>query len=58
MKEDIEQLYISNLEADLGFINMDETTKARNEDWLAALKKDVYIEEALNIMQDMMNQEQ
>ena len=58
MKEDIELLHISNLEADLGFINMDETTQARNEDWLKALQKDVYIEEALNILKDMMEMEQ
>jgi carboxyl-terminal processing protease len=56
-KENIENLYISNLEADLGFINMDETTQARNEEWLKALKKDVYIEEALNIMKDMIELE-
>ncbi len=56
-KENIESLYISNLEADLGFINMDETTQARNEEWLKALKKDVYIEEALNIMKDMIELE-
>ena len=56
-KENIENLYISNLEADLGFINMDETTQARNEEWLKNLKKDVYIEEALSIMKDMIELE-
>jgi len=58
MKTDIEQLHISNLETDLGLINMDETTQARNEDWLKALQKDVYLEEALMIIEDMMEMEQ
>ncbi|MEE9372962.1 MAG: carboxy terminal-processing peptidase [Saprospiraceae bacterium] len=58
MKEDIEELYLSNMEADLGFINMDETTEARNEDWINALHKDVYLEEALNIIKDMIDLEQ
>jgi len=49
----IEALEIKNLAVDLVEINMDEAKKARNDDWLKAMKKDAYIQEALNIMKDM-----
>ncbi len=53
MFEPIEALEVANLAVDLEEINVDEAKQARNEDWLKSIKKDVYIEEVLNIMKDM-----
>ncbi len=52
----IEALSVNNLAVDLDEINMDDAKKARNDDWLESIKKDVYIQEALNIMSDMSKQ--
>lgn len=52
--QEIEGLEIANLQADLDYINMDESRQARNEDWIKSVSKDAYIKEALMIMQDMM----
>ena len=51
--EAIEGLNVENLKVDLADINVDESKKVRNEDWLKSIKKDAYIEEALHIMKDM-----
>ncbi len=50
----IEALTVSNLDIDLAQINTDSSKIARNEAFLKALKKDVYIEETLHIMQDLV----
>ncbi len=49
----IDGLEIHNLKEDLANIEVDEGKKARNDEWLKGLKKDVYIDECLNIMRDM-----
>jgi len=49
----IDALQVSNLEVDLDEINVDESKKARNDDWLKSIKKDAYIQEALHIIKDM-----
>ncbi len=49
----IEALTVENLAVDLEEINVDESKKARNEDWLKSIKKDAYIQEALHIIKDM-----
>lgn len=54
MKDDIEGMSISNLETDMKDIKADEGKEARNEKWLEEVQKDVYIQEALMIMKDMM----
>jgi len=46
---------ISNPQADLAGIEADESAKARNDDWIKNVKKDVYLAETLNIMQDMLH---
>lgn len=46
---------ISNLAEDLPQFENDESKAARNEDFIKNLKKDVYLEETLNIMQDMIS---
>ncbi|HHH49524.1 MAG TPA: tail-specific protease [Saprospiraceae bacterium] len=44
---------VRNIKVDLTEIEKDESKQARNEDWIKAIKKDIYIEEVLNIMRDM-----
>jgi len=41
-----------NLQADMARVNVDTTAKAKNESWLKALKKDAYIAEASNVLND------
>jgi carboxyl-terminal processing protease len=43
---------VSNLKSDLSRVNVDNTSKLKNGDWLKALKKDVYISETANVMND------
>ena len=50
----IEDLTVSNLAIDLAQISVDSSKVARNKEFIKALKKDVYIEETLHIMQDLM----
>lgn len=47
------QLDITNLKDDLAKINLDSTSIKKNEDWLKNLKKDIYISETVNIVNDM-----
>jgi len=54
MKDDIDNLYISNLEVDKETIASNDSKKARNEEWVKGLKKDIYLVETLNIMKDMI----
>ena len=49
----IEALTVKNLAVDVDEINVDDSKKARNEDWLKSIKKDAYIQEALHIIKDM-----
>ena len=49
----IDALEVGNLAVDLDEINIDDSKKARNEDWLKSIKKDAYIQEALHIIKDM-----
>ncbi len=46
---------VINPEVDLAGIEADESKKARNEDWIKNVKKDVYLAETLNIMRDMLH---
>ncbi len=45
---------VRNLDEDLDHINSDEGRKARNEEWIKNLKKDVYVAETLRIMHDLI----
>lgn len=45
---------VFNLEVDLPSIHADESKKARNEDFVSSVSKDVYIRETLNIIHDMI----
>jgi len=48
-------LKVVNLKTDLSKINLDEASKTKNEDWLKALKKDVYLNEVSSILNDWIN---
>lgn len=54
MSSDIPSLIVKNLEQDKQKINFDPTTIARNESWIGAIKKDIYLEESLQIMKDLI----
>jgi carboxyl-terminal processing protease len=41
-----------NLQADLERVNIDTTSRSKNETWMKALKKDVYLSETTNILHD------
>ena len=54
MKHEIKQLSAKNLEEDLASIQIDESKVARNNSWLESLRKDIYIQESLALIKDMM----
>jgi carboxyl-terminal processing protease len=54
MKEVIDGINISNLQADIGYIESDSSRIARNDSWKESLSKDIYIEETLMIMKDLI----
>ena len=56
LDKEIEGLHINNLEVDLGYINSDSSKIGRNEEFIKSLKKDIYVEETLQIIQDMIKQ--
>ena len=55
MSDNIEGLVIKNLPEDEKAISFDETTQARNESWIKARNKDIYLAESLAIMRDVIN---
>ena len=46
-------LAVTNPKEDMRKINMDSSNVARNNDWLKNIKKDIYISETVNIINDM-----
>ena len=51
-----DDLSVANLLSDLDTINSDSLKKDRNDFWVKYLKKDVYLGETLNIMNDVIQQ--
>ena len=51
-----DDLSVANLSSDLASINSDSLKKDRNDFWLKYLKKDVYLGETLNVMNDVIQQ--
>jgi len=49
-------LIVKNLKVDLPKVNIDTASKVKNQDWLKALKKDVYIYETTNVLKDWISQ--
>jgi carboxyl-terminal processing protease len=45
---------VTNLEVDLPSIHTDESKEARNQDFIKTVSKDIYIQETLNILHDML----
>ncbi|MCB0570883.1 MAG: carboxy terminal-processing peptidase [Phaeodactylibacter sp.] len=45
---------VANLGVDLPDINIDDSRKARNEEWIKSISKDVYLQETLHIMHDLI----
>lgn len=56
MKDPLKGLSVSNLSVDINHIEADSSRIARNQDWLDGLHKDVYLQETVLIMKDMLNQ--
>ena len=55
MFEEIEGLVVSNLPENMEYIQLDSTRISRNEAWMESIKKDVYIDECMSIMKDMIS---
>lgn len=51
-----DDLSVNNLPEDLKVINSDTLKKDRNDFWVKYLKKDVYLNESINVMDDMIQQ--
>jgi len=49
-------LTITNIQEDLKRINTDSLSTARNADWIKNLKKDIYLSETVNIINDLSKQ--
>lgn len=49
-------LNVINLKADLAGINVDSSTIEKNRSWLKALRKDVYLNEASNVLNDWIDE--
>ena len=54
MDKDIASLKISNIAIDLQEMASDSAKIGRNAEWLKQMQKDVYIEECLLIINDML----
>ena len=53
-KDEVEGLAIENLAVDMPHIESDSSRIGRNEDFIARLKKDIYLKETIHIMNDMI----
>ena len=58
MEEPIIGFSLINLPQDLDYIQEDSSRIARNDAWVESLHKDVYLEEAVMIMNDLINEKQ
>ncbi len=53
IEKESKQLQVYGLTQDLEKIAQDSTKKVLNEDWIKSVKKDTYIKEAVNVINDM-----
>lgn len=58
MKDTITQLLARNMTEDLKKLSMDESIAAKNEDWVGDVRRDIYLEETLHVMRDMIDIEE
>jgi carboxyl-terminal processing protease len=54
MFKPLDALQVSNLTADMSYIQVDTSRVARNDDWIKECKKDVQLLEAVRILNDMI----
>lgn len=52
---EVEGISASNLSQDLEKFNIDSSRMARNERWIEGLHKDIYLEETIRVMYDMLD---
>ncbi|MDX1666408.1 MAG: carboxy terminal-processing peptidase [Saprospiraceae bacterium] len=52
--DDIVVTGITNPRVDISGIEADEGKKARNEEWIKSISKDVYLKETINVLHDMI----
>jgi carboxyl-terminal processing protease len=45
-------LLVTNLKADLAKVNIDTASRSKNDDWLKTIKKDIYVYETTNVLND------
>ena len=57
LEDDVQYLNVKNIAVDTTNINSDESKIARNKVWIEGLKKDIYLEETLKIIRDLINNE-
>lgn len=48
-------LLVTNLKTDLPKVNVDTVSRSKNEDWLKTIKKDIYVYETTNVLNDWIN---
>jgi len=58
LEDDVQYLSIENMAADTTYINSDESRIARNKVWIEGLTKDIYLEETLMIIRDLIQNEE
>ena len=54
--QDVSGLDVKNLDTDMSYIQSDSTKINRNTEFLKDMKKDIYVDETLNVMRDMIKQ--
>ena len=54
LEKDIEGFVVMNLPQDTSYIQQDSSRIARNDEWIKVLRKDIYAEEALHVIRDMV----
>jgi carboxyl-terminal processing protease len=57
LMDDVVNRGVTNLEVDLPSIHADESRKARNDNFIEMVSKDIHIKETLNIMHDLITLE-
>ena len=57
MKDKIDRMAAKNLEADVTGIQADSVKIAKNDEFLEQISKDIYLEEAMKIMKDMISEQ-
>ncbi|RFS19797.1 tail-specific protease [Chitinophaga silvatica] len=56
VNDKVKELSIVNIKTDLDKLGNDTTKIARNKDWIKARTKDIYLDEAVNVMNDLIVQ--